>query len=204
MAWWEVVDWLQDGDLDAHVAVRAPRWPICTWSPFTPSPTATGASHASCSRWCSLGLTCWHEFGSIEEYLGRHAGDYYRALQQVQGGSYQPERDATPWLRFCITAHIQQTRERLGQVAAATIRWAALEARVESRGWPDGLVIALEQSLFEGAERKAYASEAAVSTATATTDLRRLLDAGLITQQGRTPSTKYHASDELRRTLASP
>jgi hypothetical protein len=106
-------------------------------------------------------------------------------------------------VRFCVGAHIQQARERLDQIAAAATRWAALEQLVESRGWPDRLIVALEQSLFEGVERKVYAAEADVSLATGTTDLRRLVDAGLITQQGRTRSTKYVASDALRRTVAS-
>jgi Fic family protein len=102
-------------------------------------------------------------------------------------------------VRFCVAAHIQQARERLDQIAAAAKRWAALEELVESHGWPDRLVIALEHSLFDGAERKAYAAEADVSLATATTDLRRLADADLITQRGRTRSTKYVASQTLRR-----
>ena len=122
----------------------------------------------------------------------------------MQGGSYQPARNATPWVRFCIAAHIQQARERLDQIAAAAKRWAALEELVESHGWPDRLVIALEQSLFDGAERKAYAAEADVSLATATTDLRRLADADLITQRGRTRNTKYVASQTLRRHVRSP
>lgn len=141
------------------------------------------------------------EFSSIEEYLGRQTSDYYRVLQQVQGGSYRPERNAGPRVRFCVAAHIQQARERLDQIAAATTRWSALEKLVESRAWPDHLVVALEQSLFEGIERKAYAAEADVSLATATTDLRRLVDTGLITQHGRTRSTKYVASEALRQQL---
>ncbi|HJN75300.1 MAG TPA: hypothetical protein QGF58_15330 [Myxococcota bacterium] len=36
-----------------------------------------------------------------------------------------------------------------------------LEALVETRGWPDRLVIALEQSLFGGTEGAAYRAEAA-------------------------------------------
>ncbi len=140
------------------------------------------------------------EFSSIEEYLGRNTTDYYRVLAQVQGGSYQPTRNAAPWVRFCIAAHIQQARQRLGQIAAAATRWAALEELVESHGWPDRLVIALEHSLFGGAERKAYAAEVDVSLATATSDLRRLADAGLIiSQRGRTRSTKYVASQTLQR-----
>ena len=102
-------------------------------------------------------------------------------------------------MRFCIAAHIKQARQRLDQIAAAATRWAALEELVESLGWPDRLVIALEQSLFDGAERKTYAAEVDVSLATATSDLRRLADADLISQRGRTRSTKYVASPTLRR-----
>ena len=48
------------------------------------------------------------EFSSIEEYLGRHQGPYYDVLAAVGGGSWQPGRDATPWVRFCLTAHYRQ------------------------------------------------------------------------------------------------
>ena len=143
------------------------------------------------------------EFSSIEEYLGQNTQQYYAVLPQVQAGSYQPHRDAGPWVRFCVTAHIEQARQRLEQIAQATSRWTTLEQLVEARGWPDRLVIALEQSLFDGTERAAYATEADISLATATSDLRRLLDAGLVTQIGRTRSTRYIASDELKRWVSS-
>lgn len=84
-------------------------------------------------------------------------------------------------------------------MAQAASRWTALEQLIEARGWPDRLVIALEQSLFDGVERSGYATEAEISPATATSDVRRLLDGGLVTQVGRTRSTRYVASDELRR-----
>jgi Fic family protein len=70
---------------------------------------------------------------------------------------------------------------------------------VEQRGWPDRLVIALEQSLFQGTDRAAYAAEADVSAPTASSDLRRLLDGGLISQFGKGPSTRYLASEKLAR-----
>jgi len=143
------------------------------------------------------------EFSSIEGYLGHNTQQYYAVLRQVQVGSYQPERDAGPWVRFCVTAHIEQARQRLEQLALATTTWVTLERLVEARGWPDRLVIALEQSLSDGVERATYASEADISLATATSDLRRLLDGGLVTQIGRTRSTRYVASDELRRAVSS-
>ena len=41
-----------------------------------------------------------------------------------------------------------------------------------------------------------------VQVALATNDLRRLLDAGLITQHGRGRNTRYHASQALRDDVA--
>jgi Fic family protein len=198
----EVVGWLQDGDLDSHVAVRAAmaHLHVVSVHPFADG-NGRIARIVQSLVLARAGLLA-PEFSSIEEHLGRHTGDYYRVLQQVQGGSYQPDRDATPWIRFCITAHIEQARARLDQIAAASARWTALEKLVESRGWPDRLVIALEQSLFDGAERAGYAAEAGISLATATTDLRRLVDAGLIRQHGRTRSTKYPATEALRKHAA--
>ncbi len=138
------------------------------------------------------------EFNSIEDHLAANTTAYYRVLQKAQGGSYQPDRDAGPWLRFCVDAHIEQAQRRLEQLEAAGRRWNALEALIASRQWPDRLVIALEQALFEGVERSSYAAEAGVSAATATADLRRLADAGWLTQHGRARSTHYRATAALR------
>jgi DNA-binding transcriptional ArsR family regulator len=86
---------------------------------------------------------------------------------------------------------------QIDQIEQARARWSYLEQLVEERGWPDRLVIALEQSLVGGTDRTRYGDEAGVSPASATSDLRRLLGAGLITQRGRGRSTRYHASDHL-------
>lgn len=199
----ETVAWLQNGDLDAHVVVRAAMAQLHVVS-IRPFPDGNGRiSRIVQSLVLAREGLLSPEFSSIEEYLGRHTQQYYAALRQVQAGSYQPERDAAPWVRFCVTAHIEQAHQRLEQIGQAATRRAALERLVEVRGWPDRLVIALERSLFDGADRAAYAAEADISPATASSDLRRLLDAGLVTQLGRTRSTRYVASDELRRATSS-
>jgi len=196
-------DWLQHGDLDAHVIVRAAMAHLHVVS-VHPFRDGNGRiSRIVQSLVLARDGLLSPEFSSIEEYLGHNTQQYYAVLRQVQGGSYRPERDAGPWVRFCVTAHIEQASQRLEQIAQATARWATLERLVEGRDWPDRLVIALEQSLFDGAERAAYATEADISLATATSDLRRLLDAGLVTQIGRTRSTRYVASDELRRATSN-
>jgi Fic family protein len=143
------------------------------------------------------------EFFSIEEYLGSHTSDYYAALREVQGGSYQPDRDPSGWISFCVEAHRVQAKARLAQIEAAAIRWGHLEELVTERGWPDRLVIALEQSLAGGTGRGTYAEEAGVSPATASADFRRLADAGLVAQRGRGRSVDYVADEKLRADIAS-
>jgi len=143
------------------------------------------------------------EFASIEEYLGSHTREYYGVLQRIQGGRYQPERDAAEWLAFCIEAHLSQARKRLEQIEVAAARWSCLEGLVEGRGWPDRLVIALEQSLIGGTDRASYEREADISPATASNDFRRLVDASLVTQEGRGRTTRYRASEDLREQVAA-
>jgi Fic family protein len=142
------------------------------------------------------------EFFSIEQYLGNHTARYYAALRETQAGGFHPERDATPWVTFCVEAHLAQARERLEQVARASLRWDQLEDLAATRGWPQRVVIALEQALTRGTDRGRYAAEADISAATASADLRRLLDAGLVSQTGRARSTAYAPTAALREAAA--
>jgi Fic family protein len=194
----EVSEWLEHGDLDAHVVVRAAmaHLHVVSVHPFRDG-NGRVARIVQSLVLARDGLLA-PEFVSIEEFLGRNTDEYYATLQKVQGGRYQPERDAGPWVRFCAQAHVEQGRRRLEQIEQAAARWLALEEIAEQRGWPDRLVIALEQSLFTGVDRTSYAAEAEVSAPTASSDLRRLLDAGLVIQRGRGRTTRYVASASLR------
>lgn len=200
----EVVDWLEYGEVDVHVVVRAAmaHLHLVSVHPFRDGNGRISRITQSLVL-AREGLLA-PEFASIEEYLGAHTTDYYRVLQEVQGGSYQPDRNAAPWVEFCIVAHLAQARRRLEQLQQAATRWAHLEQLVQARGWPDRLVIALEQALIGGTDRTRYSAEADISGASATNDLRRLLDAGLIRQLGRGRNTRYQASDLLRRPAYVP
>jgi Fic family protein len=200
----EVVEWLEHGDLDAHVVVRAAMAHLHVVSVHPYRDGNGRISRITQSLVLAREGLLSPEFGSIEEYLGAHTTEYYRVLQEVQGGSYQPTRDAAPWVEFCIEAHLIQARRRLEQIQQATIRWTHLEQLVEGRGWPDRLVIALEQALIGGTDRARYSAEADISIGSATNDLRRLLDTGLITQHGRGRNTRYRASDLLLREVRQP
>lgn len=143
------------------------------------------------------------EFGSIESCLADDTGAYYAALQSVQRGTYSPTNDPTPWIEFCVKAHLEQAEARGKVIEIAANRWTKLEGIVSRRGWDDRLVIALEQALTGGTSRARYTEEAAVSNPTASNDLRRLVDAGYLNRvsQGRTAS--YKSSERLE-TEAKP
>jgi Fic family protein len=194
----EVIAWLAEGDLEADVVVRAAMAHLHVTSvhPFRDG-NGRIARIVQSLLLARAGLTT-PEFFSIEEYLSNHTQEYYAALRDVQAGGYQPDRDASGWVSFCVQAHLAQARRRLAQIEAAATRWSALEELVEARSWPDRLAIALEQSLRGGTDRGKYAQEADVSQATASADFRRLLDAGLVTQRGRGRNTRYLASEMLR------
>jgi Fic family protein len=193
----EVVEWLESGDLDTHVAVRAAMAHLHVVSVHPVRDGNGRISRIVQSLVLAREDLLAPEFVSIEEYLGHNIDAYYKTLQKVQGGAYQPERDAAPWVRLCVQAHVEQAQRRLGQIAEAAARWTFLEEVVQRRGWPERLVIALEQSLFAGVDRASYTAEAEVSPPTASSDFRRLLDAALVVQRGKGPTTRYLANERL-------
>jgi Fic family protein len=199
----EIVDWLEADEGDADVVVRAAmaHLNVVSVHPFRDG-NGRVARIVQSLVLAREGMVS-SEFSSIEEYLGKNTPVYYAALRDVQGGSYQPDRDASGWVQFCVEAHISQAKRRLDQIHNAGVRWERLEREADDRGWPDRFVIALEQSLIGGTDRASYGEEASVSTATVSADLRRLLDSGLVEQRGRGPGTRYWATESLRALLAS-
>lgn len=199
----EVVEWLEHGDRSAHVAVRAAmaHLHVASVHPFRDGNGRV--SRIVQSLVLARDGIVSSEFASIEEYLEAHTPEYYEALRRVQGpGTYDPSTDARSWVVFCIDAHLEQARRRLSQVEQAAERWGHLEELIEGRGWPDRLVIALEQALIGGTDRARYANEADVALVTATGDLRRLSDAGLLVATGGGRATRYAPSDALRAAVA--
>jgi Fic family protein len=197
----EVVDWIERGDSEVHSVVRAAmaHLHVVRVHPFRDGNGRV--SRIVQSLVLARNGAISPEFASIEEYLSEHTQQYYAALQTT-GESYEPNRDASSWIRFCIEAHLHQAERRLRQIEAAGARWTALEEIVEQRGWPERFIIALEQALVGGSSRATYGAEAEIASATATNDFRRLLDAGLIEQAGTGRNTRYTASDGLRAEMA--
>lgn len=194
----EVVDWLQYGDLRAHVAVRAAmaHLHVASVHPFRDGNGRV--SRLVQSLVLARDGVLAPALGSIEPHLATNTASYYAHLQDAHGAMYEPERDATAWVEFCIDAHIAQASARIALVSAAGKRWAALERLVLGKGWPDRLVIALEQALAGSTDRGRYVAEADVSLPAASLDFRRLVDADLLDVRGSGRRTRYVASSRLR------
>lgn len=139
------------------------------------------------------------EFASIEEYLGAHTQDYYDALAEVGRGSWNPDGDATPWLRFCLTAHYRQARTLLRRTRETGRVWEAVEQRVERAGLSERMVAPVYiASSGMRLRNETYRSIAEVSPAAASRDLRLAVEAALLVPHGEKRGRFYTAADDLR------
>ncbi len=140
-------------------------------------------------------------FCNIEEYLGRNTPDYYGVLAEVGGGKWQPERDARPWIRFCLTAHYRQARTLLRRTEESELRWNAIEQLVQGRRLPERSLPALfNASMGHRMRNSTYRTLAdGVSDLVASRDLRVLVEAGLLRPQGERRGRTYIRTDELAR-----
>lgn len=129
-------------------------------------------------------------FMSVEEYLGRNTQDYYDVLGDVGGGGWQPERDARPWIRFMLTAHLKQAITLQRRVRASEQVWSELERLTQDRRVPERTLPALFDAVFGYRVRRATYmaaledSDVVVSEQTATRDFKALVDAGLLEPHG--------------------
>lgn len=147
-------------------------------------------------------------FMSIEEYLGRNTQDYYNVLAEVGDGNWNPENDARPWLRFSLTAHLRQARTLLNRVRESERLWLELDGLAAKRGLPERSVNALYDAAFGMRVRNSTYRASfddgpdEISDQTASTDLRKMVEARLLQPHGERRGRYYLASPELRQVMA--
>ena len=138
------------------------------------------------------------QFSSIEEYLGRNVQSYYDVLTEVGGGAWHPERDARPWVRFCLTAHYRQATTMLRRARAMDRIWIAAEGEVARCRLPDRTAYAVADALCGVRVRNpTYRSLTEISEQLASKDLKQLVDAGLLVPHGERRGRYYEASPRL-------
>ncbi len=139
-------------------------------------------------------------FSSIEEWLGHNTDDYYRVLAITGRGSWQPENDASLWVKFNLRAHHMQaqTLERRFREADTTL--LALDELMSQHSIPDRLADALFDAVnLLRVRRQTYVRRTGVEERTASRDLARLVTTGLLEARGQTRGRYYVAGGELRR-----
>lgn len=135
-------------------------------------------------------------FSSIEEYLGHNTLEYYAILAEVGRGSWHPERDALPWVRFSLVAHYRQAETLLRRTKETSKLWDLLEGEVKARGFPERTLLAVvEAALGHKVRNPTYRRIAEVSDQVAGKDLAALADAGLLVAHGERRGRFYVAGD---------
>jgi Fic family protein len=140
-------------------------------------------------------------FMSIEEYLGRNTQRYYDVLAEVGQGSWQPENDARPWLRFILTAHLRQARTMLARIRDSERLWVDLEKLVEQNRLHERMIPLLFDAAIGLRVRNATyrasmqeSGEEPITEQTASRDFQRLTEAGLLKPNGERRGRFYTAT----------
>ena len=149
------------------------------------------------------------EFSSVEEYLGRNTTAYYDVLAEVAQGRWSPQRDARPWIEFCLTAHYRQASTLLRRIQEAEALWDRCEQAAARHNLHDRVVGAmcdaargwrLRRSLY--VKITVSASGDKVSDAMATRDLAAMAIAGLLNPVGQKRGRYYEPTPALREVWA--
>ena len=140
-------------------------------------------------------------FSSIEEYLGRNTQAYYETLAEVGGGQWSPQRDARPWLRLCLTAHLRQARTLLARLKESEELWERCTIEAQGARLPARVIpLLFNAALGFRTQRSLYRALAddEISEAMASRDLRAMVDAGLLAAIGEKRGRSYFPSESLR------
>lgn len=192
----ELVDWLNDGDLDAHVLIRAA---MAHLNLVKIHPWSDGNGRMSRSLQTLLiarGGVLAPEFSSIGEWLGMlgNTWEYYKVLREVGGPVYSPERDTTPWIKFNLLAYHQQAQRVQRRVERSNDCWIQLTEASDRLGISERQVTALHEVAMVGRVRRSrYEKAEGLNTQQATRDLQALTKAEVLTAVGQTKGRHYVA-----------
>ncbi len=192
----EFVDWLNEGDLDSHVLIRAA---MAHLNLVEVHPWSDGNGRMSRSLQTLViarGGVLAPEFSSIEEWLGMpgNTWEYYKVLREVGGPAWSPRRETLPWIKFNLLAYHQQTQRVQRRVDRSNDVWMQLMDAAGTLGGTERQLTALHEVAMVGRVRRSrYERAEALNTQQATRDLQALTKAGLLTAVGQTKGRHYVA-----------
>lgn len=144
-------------------------------------------------------------FSSIEEFLGRNTDHYYGVLEEVGEGAWHRERDARPWLRFCLRAHYFQATTTMRRREEIEQIWLGCLKLTEEHGLPErsaaGLMdvtfgLRIRRGTYRSSAESAIGEE--ISDLTASRDLRAMVESALVEAVGERRGRYYLAGERLK------
>lgn len=138
-------------------------------------------------------------FCSIEEWLGRNTDAYYNILGDVGRGHWHPDRDALPWIKFCLRAHFQQAATLIQRNRAMSRAFEDISKLIAKHRLPQRVEMALADATFGYRVKSGrYQTENSVSDVVASRDLRHLCELGLLEAIGEKRGRFYVAGEILK------
>ncbi len=201
----ELADWLENGDTDQPLYVRAA---MAHLNLVSIHPWRDGNGRMSrCLHTLVLARdkVLAPEFSSIEEWLGMstvNTAEYYTALAQAQGGRYLPDRDVHAWLRFSLRAHHLQAQLVDQRVRAANALWDKAIELTSKIGLHERVAMALFAAAEGNLRRTSYAADEDLTRDKALRDLNLLQRLELIQPTGGGVRRHYLAAGQWRETAS--
>lgn len=138
-------------------------------------------------------------FSSIEEWLGSNTDDYYAVLADIGQGTWNPRRNASAWVRFCLKAHYQQAATLIRRNEEYEEIFDGLTTILQREKLPDRAAIPLfDAALGFQVTNARYRSDAEVTEFVASRDLKKISETGLLVPRGEKRGRTYAAGHELQ------
>ncbi len=195
----ELVDWLNTGDLEAPVLVRAS---MAHLNLVSIHPWRDGNGRMSrCLHTLVLARdkVLAPEFSSIEEWLGETTNTFaYHDVLRRTRSSWEPHRDTHAWLRFCLRAHHLQAQLVRRRLDRATLTWQEMSGIAEHAGLDERTVAALYAAAVGQLRRTTYQHDENLTRDQAIRDIRALRANGLVDPVGHGRTQRYVAAGRAR------
>ncbi|MFN8106284.1 MAG: Fic family protein [Nocardioidaceae bacterium] len=142
-------------------------------------------------------------FSSIEEWLGNNTQDYYDVLAATGRGEWNPDHDATLWVKFNLRAHHMQAQTMRRRFDEAETQWRMIDELVTENHLNERIGSALFDALIGlRVTRPSYVKLVDLDERTATRDLVNAASIGLLEARGERRGRHYVAGEPLRRIRA--
>lgn len=191
----ELMDWLNTGNLDAPVLVRAS---IAHLNLVSIHPWRDGNGRMSrCLHTLVLARdkVLAPEFSSIEEWLGEDTNTYayYEALRQTRT-TWEPTRNTHAWVRFCLRAHHMQAQLVQRRLERAAQTWQEMADIASAADLDERVVSALYAAAVGQLRRTTYQHDENLTRDQGVRDIQALRRLGFVEPLGHGRTQRYVAA----------